>query len=95
MVENNVRDDSGVDGEEEPVQQRVGRAHVGRRVLAVLVEVEHAAVVQGPRDIVQLAEVVVDAVAVDGEICRVPRVGVPDAEDEEAGDEHAASKVEC
>lgn len=48
MVENNVRDDSGVDGEEEPVQQRVGRAHVGRRILAVLVEVEHAAVVQGP-----------------------------------------------
>lgn len=81
VVQHHVGNDSRVDGEEETVEQGVGSAHVRSGVAAILLQVEHAALIKGLRYVVKVAEMVENTVAVYGEVGRVPGVGVPDAED--------------
>lgn len=94
VIYDDVRDQGRVDGEEAAVDEGVGRADVGVRVLTVLLLVVHATVVQGGGYIVGLAEVVEDLVGVDGEVTRVPDIAVPNHQDEKPRDEHAAHCVE-
>lgn len=94
VVENGVGNGGGVDGEEEHVDHGVGGAQERGRVGLVGLLVEEAVLVNSARHVVQLAEVVVDLVGVDGEVSGVVGVGVPDGDDDEAGNKSSEELVE-
>lgn len=94
MIQNDMGNHSRVNGKVKSVDKAVGGTHVRSRVVVVLFQVEHAALVEGMRHVVELSKVIVDSVAVDGQVRRVPSVGVPGAKNGKPYDKHAAGHVE-
>jgi len=93
VVEDGVRDGSSVNSEEHAVEERIGGREVSRGVSLVTRLVEHGFVVDDLQDLVTRSGVVPNVVVVDGDVGRVPGVGVPDREDNRGGDERAEETV--
>jgi hypothetical protein len=95
VVEDGVGDDSGVDGEVHAIDEGQASGEVSWRVrlITLLVE-ERGLVVDNPRDLVTRTSVVPNVIIVDGDVSGVPRVGVPNCEDDRGGDECAEESIE-
>jgi hypothetical protein len=95
VVEDGVSDGSGVDGEEHAILDGRAGGEVGWRVCLITLLVEQrSVVVDDPQDIVPSTDVITNAGTVDEEVSGVPRVGVPNCEDNRGGDEHAEESIE-
>jgi hypothetical protein len=95
MVEDVVGDGSGVDGEVHAIPEGIGGGEVSWRVCLITLLVEQrGVVVENPPDFVTRTGVVPNVVVVDGDVSGVPRVGVPNCEDDRGGDERAEETVE-
>jgi hypothetical protein len=64
VEEYDVGDSRSVDGEEAPIDYRVGRAEVSRRILHIFFMIIQPLLIEGPRNVVAVAEVVPDLVGV-------------------------------
>jgi len=94
MEQKHVRHGGRIDGKETSIDNGVSGTEVGGAVVHVFLMVVHALFVDRLQDLVAFSEMVVDSIRVDGKISGVPRVGVPDAENDEAEEEHAERAVE-
>jgi hypothetical protein len=95
VVEDGVGDGSGIDGKERAILEDHAGGEVSWRVclIALLVE-QRGVLVDDPQDVVTRTSVIPNVVIVDGDVSRVPRVGIPNYEDDRGGDERPEETVE-
>jgi hypothetical protein len=95
VVEDGVGDCSGVEGKEHAIGGCSARGEVSWRVCFVTLLVEQrGVVVDDPQDLVMRTSIVPNVVIIDGDVSGVPRVGVPNCEDDRGSDERTEEKVE-
>ena len=94
VVEVGVGDGRGIHGEEHPIVEGVGSREVRWGVSLVGSLVEEATIVDSIRNVVAGTGVIEHTVRVDGDICGVPGVGVPDSDNDRECEECAEERVE-
>lgn len=95
VVEEDVRGHAAHDGEGDAVAQSEGDGHEDGAVLAVLVHQEVAVLVDDARGVVDAARVVVRVGSGEGEVRRVPGVGVVQDGRDDGEDDDPACKDIC
>lgn len=95
VVEEDVRGHAAHDGEGDAVAQGEGDGHEDGAVLAVLVHQEVAVLVDDARGVVDAARVVVRVGSREGEVRRVPGVGVVQDGRDDGEDDDPAGKDIC
>ena len=93
VIEDSVGDSSSVDSEEHPIEEGIGGGEISRGISLVTRLVEHGVPIDDLQDLVTRSGVVPNVVIVDGDVARVPGVGVPNREDDRGGDERAEETV--
>lgn len=94
VVEEGVCDGRGVDGEEHAVDEGVGSREVHGGVSLVGRLVEETVLVDGFQNLVTFTGIVEHAVSIDGNVSRIPGIGVPNSGDDREGEEGAEEGVE-
>ena len=87
VVEEGVGNSGSVNSEEHAVYEGVTGGEVSWRVSLVPGLVEHAIIVDDIQNLVTSTVVIPNVVIVDGEVCGIPGVGVPNREDDRGGKE--------
>ena len=86
-------DGSGINGEENAVEEGVTGGEVSWRVSLVTGFVKHGVIVDDLQDLITVTSVIPNVVIVDDDVSGVPGVGVPNREYHWGGDEGAEETV--